>query len=78
MGLKGRPPKKNPPRKTLMTYEEMISRVSDSDVLTVQYDGIEKHGYWYDDHMMKMFSECKMIHLFGNTYMVAEWPEKGE
>ena len=74
----GRPRKSAPKRKTLLTYEEMCDRQSDQDVITVMYDGIEKRGHWYEDHMLKMFSECKLVQLTKDVYQVAEWPEKGE
>ena len=79
MARTGRPSKgKSPlPRKTLLTYEELCSRTGDGDTITIQYDGIERSGHWYDDHMMTMFDGCKVIHLFGSTYAVAEWPKKG-
>ena len=74
---RGRPSKDRMPKKTVMTYEEMCERHSDADIIEVQYDGICRKGHWYEDHMLKMFSECKMIHLTGNIYQVAEWAGKG-
>ena len=66
-------------RKTAnLTYEEAVATVRDGDIITICYDGVFKKGHWYDDHMLKMFSECRMIHLCGNMYMVKEWPGKGE
>lgn len=65
-------------RRTLLTYEEMANRHKDTDRITVHYDGIEKSGHWYEDHMMNQFNGCKLVHLTGNEYQVAEWPQKGD
>jgi len=67
---------KKKPVKTL-TYEEICDRHNDSDVITVHYDGIFKNGHWYEDHMLKMFAECKLSHVSGNEYRVEEFPKKG-
>lgn len=61
----------------ILTYEEVSNRHRDEDLITVRYDGIEKSGHWYEDHMLKMFSECKLSHQEGNTYLVKEFPKQG-
>ena len=58
-----------------ITYEEVCNQVGDKDILTVCYDGHEKKGHWYEDHMLQMFSECKLLRMATNAYMVTEWPE---
>ena len=64
-------------RLTAMSYEEMCDRVTDQDVITVHYDGIFRRGHWYEDHMLKLFSECRLVHLTGNEYQVVEFAKKG-
>jgi hypothetical protein len=63
------------PKTGNLTYEEVCNQVSDSDILTIAYDGIEKKGHWYEDHMLKIFSGCKLVRLVKAEYMVMEWPE---
>lgn len=65
-------------RKTLLTYEEMAERHKDADIITIHYDGIQKSGHWYEDHMLKMFTGCKLIHMAGNEYQVTEWDKSGQ
>ena len=79
MTRRGRPTRQaQQARKTRLTYAEMCDRVRDGDIITVHFDGIARSGHWYEDHMMNMFGECTLIHLTGNEYQVAEWPERGE
>lgn len=73
MGCQNKKAKK-PPK--LLTYEEVCDRHKDTDVITINYDGIFRRGHWYEDHMLKMFSECKLSHLSGNEYRVEEFPKK--
>lgn len=63
-------------RKTALSYEELCDRITDGDVITIHYDGIFRRGHWYEDHMLKMFSESKLVHLAGNDYQVVEFPKR--
>lgn len=70
----GRKQRKNK-RKPTMTYEEICNQVMDSDVLTIYYrGGLRRSGHWYEDHMLRMFSECKLYWEGQHRYSVAEWP----
>lgn len=59
-----------------LSYEEAVSQVRDVDIITIHYDGVCKKGHWYDDHMLKMFSECRLLKLTSTEFQVMEWPEK--
>lgn len=73
----GRPRKTAKPKAPVLNYQEVAERCKDSDIITIHYDGICKSGHWYEDHMLKMFAQCKMVHLYGNEYRVEEFPKKG-
>lgn len=73
----GRPRKTEKPKQPVLNYQEVAERCKDSDIITIHYDGIFKRGHWYEDHMLKMFAQCKMVHLYGNEYRVEEFPKKG-
>lgn len=68
---------KRPQKAKTLTYEEVAQQIGESSKITVRYDGLERTGYWYEDHMMKMFSACKLIRIGGPIFQVEEWPKKG-
>ena len=46
------------------------------EAIIVHFDGIKRSGYWYEDHMMKIFSGCELLRLTENDYQVTKWPER--
>ena len=52
-----------------------MKQTRDGKKITVHYDGIQRSGYWYEDHMMQMFSECELLRLSNTDYQVMKWPE---
>ena len=76
--MRGRPRKTAGKPIKMLTYEEVCDRHKDTDVITVHYDGIFRRGHWYEDHMLRMFAECKLSHVAGNDYKVEEFPKKGD
>lgn len=67
----------NRPHRTAgLTYEEVAERAGDKKAIIVHYDGIQRSGYWYEDHMMKLFSGCELMQLTENDYQVTKWPDR--
>ena len=59
-----------------LTWEDVMKQTGDGKKITVHYDGIQRSGYWYEDHMMQMFSECELLRLSNTDYQVMKWPDK--
>ena len=59
-----------------LTWEDVAALTGDKQAIIVHYDGIQRSGYWYEDHMMKLFSGCKLLQLTQNDYQVTEWPDR--
>ena len=59
-----------------LTWEEVAQRVGDKQAIVVHFDGVQRSGYWYEDHMMKMFDGCELLQLTLNDYQVTKWPER--
>ena len=59
-----------------LTWEDVMKQTGDGKKITVHYDGIQRTGFWYEDHMMKMFSECELLRLTDSDYQVTKWPGK--
>ena len=59
-----------------LTWEDVMKQAGDGKKLTVHYDGIQRSGFWYEDHMMEMFSECELLRLTNTDYQVTKWPDK--
>ena len=68
---------KNGRRTAGLSWQDVADQAPDR-VITVHYDGIQKSGYWYDDHMMQMFSGCELLRLTDATYQVTKWPDRSE
>ena len=62
----------------ILTYEEACNLIGTDNRITIRYDGLEKTGFWYEDHMLKMFSACKLTRIDGPVFQVEEWPKKGD
>lgn len=58
-----------------LSWEEVVDRAGDQAIV-VHFDGIQRRGYWYEDHMMKMFSGCELLQLTASDYQVTKWPER--
>ena len=58
-----------------LTWEDVMKQTGDGQKITICYDGIQRSGYWYEDHMMKMFSGCELLRLSNTDYQVTKWPE---
>ena len=58
-----------------LTWEDVAARAGDEKAIIVHFDGIQRSGYWYEDHMMKMFSGCELLQLTENDYQVTKWPD---
>lgn len=58
-----------------LTWEDVAEQVGDRKAIIVHFDGIQRSGYWYEDHMMKMFSGCELLRLTENDYQVTKWPD---
>ena len=65
---------KNGKRTAGLSWQDVADQAQ-GKVITVHYDGIQKSGRWYEDHMMKMFSECELLRLTNTDYQVTKWPE---
>ena len=59
-----------------LTWEEVVKRAGDKQAIVVHYDGIQRSGYWYEDHMMKLFSGCELMQMTQNDFEVTKWPER--
>ena len=59
-----------------LTWEDVMKQTGDGRKVTVHYDGIQRSGFWYEDHMMEMFSECELLRLTNTDYQVTKWPER--
>lgn len=59
-----------------LTWEDVMKQTGDGRKITVHYDGIQRSGYWYEDHMMEMFSGCELLRLSNSDYQVTKWPDK--
>lgn len=59
-----------------LTWEDVMKQTGDGKKITVHYDGIQRSGFWYEDHMMEMFSECELLRLTNTDYQVTKWPER--
>lgn len=59
-----------------LTWEDVMKQTGDGRKITVHYDGIQRSGYWYEDHMMEMFSGCELLRLMNTDYQVTKWPDK--
>ena len=59
-----------------LTWEDVMKQTGDGQKITVHYDGIQRSGFWYEDHMMEMFSECELLRLTNTDYQVTKWPGK--
>ena len=58
-----------------LTWEDVAAQAGDGKAIIVHFDGIQRSGYWYEDHMMKMFSGCELLRLTENDYQVTKWPD---
>ena len=58
-----------------LSWEEVVDRAGDQAIV-VHFDGIKRSGYWYEDHMMKMFCGCELLQLTANDFQVTKWPER--
>ena len=68
---------KNGKRTAELSWQDVADQ-SQGKVITVHYDGIQKSGRWYEDHMMKMFSGCELLRLTDSDYQVTKWPDRSE
>ena len=59
-----------------LTWQEVAAQAGHGKKITVHYDGIQRSGYWYEDHMMKMFSGCELLQLTENDFQVEKWPDR--
>ena len=59
-----------------LTWEDVMKQTGDGQKITVHYDGIQRSGFWYEDHMMEMFSGCELLRLTNTDYHVTKWPGK--
>lgn len=59
-----------------LTWEDVMKQTGDGQEITVHYDGIQRRGFWYEDHMMEMFSDCELLRLTNTDYQVTKWPGK--
>jgi len=59
-----------------LTWEDVMKQAGAGKKITVHYDGIQRSGFWYEDHMMEMFSECELLRLTNTDYQVTKWPER--
>lgn len=59
-----------------LTWEDVMKQTGDERKITVHYDGIQRSGFWHEDHMMEMFSECELLRLTNTDYQVTMWPWK--
>lgn len=59
-----------------LTWEDVMKHTGDERKITVHYDGIQRSGFWYEDHMMEMFSGCELLRLTNTDYQVTKWPER--
>ena len=59
-----------------LTWEDVAEQAGDGKAIIVHFDGIQRSGYWYEDHMMKMFSGCELLRLTENDYQVTKWPDR--
>ena len=64
-------------RSTHLSWEEVVKR-ADGEPIFVHYDGIQRGGYCWEKHMVKMFRDCELMQLTLNDYMVTKWPERRE
>lgn len=58
-----------------LTWEDVMKQKGDGKKITVYYDGIQRSGYWFEDHMVEMFSGCELLRLSKTDYQVTKWPE---
>lgn len=58
-----------------LSWEEVAQQAGEKPII-VHYDGIQRRGYWYEDHMMEMFSGCELLRLTNTDYQVTKWPER--
>ena len=65
---------KNRKRTAELSWQD-VEEQAQGEVVTVHYDGIQKSGRWYEDHMMQMFCGCELLRLTENDYQVTKWPE---
>ena len=68
---------KNRKRTAELSWQD-VEEQAQGEVVTVHYDGIQKSGRWYEDHMMQMFSGCEMLRLTDSDYQVTKWPDRSE
>lgn len=63
-----------------LSWEDVMKQTGDGQKITVHYDvhgdGIHCSGFWYEDHMMEMFSGCELLRLTNTDYQVTKWPDK--
>ena len=59
-----------------LTWDDVMKQTGDKQKITVHYDGIQRSGFWYEDHMMEMFSGCNLLRLNSTDYQVMKWPER--
>ena len=59
-----------------LTWEDVMKQAGDWKKITVHYDGIQRSGFWYEDHRMEMFSECELLRLTNSDYQVTKWSDK--
>ena len=59
-----------------LTWENVAEQAGDKKAIIVHFDGIQRSGYWYEDHMMKMFSGCELLRLTENDYQVTKWTNR--
>ena len=52
-----------------------VQKQQGENTFTVFYDGLTATGKWYEDHMMKRFSECELLRLNRTGYQVMRWPD---
>ena len=69
------PKHKDMSKQKKLTYEEAANLIADHETMTIHYDGISRTGHWYEDHMLNMFSQCRMIRIGSREFKVVEWPE---
>lgn len=66
---------KNGKRTAKLSWQDVADQ-NPGKVITVHYDGIQRSGYWYEDHMMGMFQGCELMRLTENDYQVEKWPDR--
>ena len=59
-----------------LSWEDVMEQTGDGKKITVYYDGLQRNGFWYEDHMMEMFSGCELLRLAKSDYQVTKWPDK--